>query len=296
MPSNKEYNVKLNRLQNTRKMTRTMKLVSMSKLIKAQEAQRRSKFYAEQLTDLISRLAATLKTSTHPLFSNAGKKKQALILLITSDRGLAGGFNNTLIRGVNAWIEKNQANYERVEFSFAGRRGYMFFRNKFTVKENFIGVTAKPDFLNSRKIGENLSEEFIKGEYTDVFVAYNKFKSPLAQTPIIEKILPIEPKPLLYPPVADRPNAKMPSGYIFEPEADQLLSSLIPRYLYFMIYFALLENSAGEHGARMTAMDSATKNAEDLIERFTLMRNRARQASITGELIEIVSGAEALNQ
>ncbi len=290
MPSNKEYNVKLNRLKNTRKMTRTMKLVSMSKLIKAQEAQRRAKLYENRLKDLISRLAATLNVTAHPLMQAGSKNRQALVLLVTSDRGLAGGFNNNLIRFINAWIIQNKTNYEKINFSFAGRRGFMFFRNRHDVKNNYPGVTAKPDFTNAKKMGEDLAEVFLSGEYSDIFIAYNRFNSPLSQTPVIEKILPVESKPLLYP------NEKIPSDYIFEPPAEEVLSFLVPKYLYFTIYYLLLENSAGEHGARMTAMESATKNAEDLIDRLTLQRNRARQAAITGELMEIIAGAEALNQ
>lgn len=289
MPSNKEYNVKINRLKNTRKMTRTMKLVSMSKLIKAQEAQRRAKLYENRLKDLISRLAATRNVSGHPLLQPNTKTKKALVFLITSDRGLAGGFNNNLIRFINAWIGQNKNNYEKINFSFAGRRGHMFFRHKFEMKRYYPHVTAKPDFTAARKIGEDLSEIFLSGEYSDIFIAYNKFNSALSQTPVIEKILPIESKPLLYP------NEKIPSDYIFEPSADDVISFIIPKYLFFTIFYALLENSAGEHGARMTAMESATKNAEDLIDQLTLQRNRARQAAITGELMEIIAGAEALN-
>lgn len=289
MPSNKEYNVKINRLKNTRKMTRTMKLVSMSKLIKAQEAQRRAKLYEDRLKDLISRLAATLNVSAHPLLQPNNKVKKALVFLITSDRGLAGGFNNNLIRFVNSWVNQNKKNFEHIQFSFAGRRGFMFFRNRFEVKMNYVNVTAKPDFTNARTIGEELSKIFLSGEYSDIFIAYNKFNSALSQTPVIEKVLPIESKPLLYP------NEKIPSDYLFEPKAEDVISFIIPKYLFFTIYYALLENSAGEHGARMTAMESATKNAEDLIDKLTLQRNRARQAAITGELMEIIAGAEALN-
>jgi len=289
MPSNKEYNVKINRLKNTRKMTRTMKLVSMSKLIKAQEAQRRAKLYEDRLRDLISRLAATLNMSTHPLLQPNTKSKKALVLLITSERGLAGGFNNNLIRFVNNWVTQNTKNFENIQFSFAGRRGFMFFRNRFEVKMNYVNVTAKPDFTHAREIGEDMSKIFLNGEYSDIFIAYNKFNSPLSQTPLIERILPIDSKPLLYP------NEKIPTDYIYEPQAENIIAALIPKYLYFTVYYTLLENSAGEHGARMTAMESATKNAEDLIDRLTLMRNRARQASITGELMEIIAGAEALN-
>lgn len=289
MPSNKEYNVKINRLKNTRKMTRTMKLVSMSKLIKAQEAQRRAKLYENRLKDLISRLAATLNVSAHPLLQSNTKAKKALVFLITSDRGLAGGFNNNLIRFVNNWANQNKTTYEKIDFSFAGRRGFTFFKSRFDVKNNYIGMTARPDFTNARKIGEELSQIFLSGEYTEVFIAYNRFNSPLSQTPIIEKLLPIETKPLLYP------NEKIPSDYIYEPKAEEVISFIIPKYLFFTIYYLLLENSAGEHGARMTAMESATKNAEELIGSLTLQRNRARQAAITGELMEIIAGAEALN-
>lgn len=290
MPSNKEYNVKINRLKNTRKMTRTMKLVSMSKLIKAQDAQRRAKIYAERLTALISGLAADHDITLNPLFRSEGHKKQALILLFTSDRGLCGGFNNNLIRGVNNWLTENAKNYDSVHFSYCGRRGQAYFRNRYTEKVNYVNVTARPDFITARQIGAELISAFLQREYHDVYVAYNHFRSPLSQVPQITKILPIEPKPELIQ------GQKMSTDYAFEPARDELLSFLIPKYVYFSIYFALLENSAGEHGARMTAMDSATKNTEDLIDRLTLMRNRARQAAITRELIEIISGAEALNQ
>jgi len=290
MPSNKEYNVKINRLKNTRKMTRTMKLVSMSKLIKAQDAQRRAKTYAQRVTSLISRLASDRDLTQHPLFRSETHKNQALIILFTSDRGLCGGFNNNLIRGVNTWLGENEKRYESVHFSYCGRRGHAYFKNRNPEKVNYVGVTAKPDFTTARKIGEDVIQSFLKKEYKDVYVAYNHFNSPLSQVPHITKILPIEPKEELIH------GQSMAADYGFEPARDELLSFLIPKYVFFSVYFALLENAAGEHGARMTAMESATKNTEDLIERLTLMRNRARQASITRELIEIISGAEALNQ
>ncbi len=290
MPSIKEYNVKLSRLKNTRKMTRTMKLVSMSKLIKAQEAQRRSKFYAQHLTNLISRLAATRDVKDHPLLNSQKNKNQVLILLITSDRGLCGGFNNSLIRAVNEWLSQNASFYEKVDFSFCGRRGHTQFKSRYPHKLYYPHVTAKPDFSSAKKIGADLSGYFLKGEYKDIFIAYNKFITPLSQKPTIEKILPIESKPLL------SVTGSLPSDYLFEPALEELISFLIPKYLYFTIFYALLENSAGEHAARMTAMESATKNTEDLISSLTMIRNRARQADITAELIEIVSGAEALNQ
>ncbi len=290
MPSIKEYNVKLNRLKNTRKMTRTMKLVSMSKLIKAQEAQRRSKLYAVRLTDLISRLAATRDVREHPLLNSQKSKNQVLILLITSDRGLCGGFNNTLIRAVNDWLFQNAKEYQKIHFSFCGRRGHTYFKSKYEQKIYYPHVTARPDFIEAKKIGTDLSTAFLNGEYRNIFIAYNKFLTPLSQKPTIEKLLPIESKPLL------SKGKSLATNYLFEPLLDELISFLIPRHIYFAIYYALLENSAGEHAARMTAMESATRNTEDLISSLTMIRNRARQADITAQLIEIVSGAEALNQ
>ncbi len=290
MPSIQEYNIKLGRLKNTRKMTRTMKLVSMSKLIKAQEARRKAKSYAEHLTDLISRLSMTTDVKNHPLLKSRKNRNHALVLLITSDRGLCGGFNNALLRMVNEWLLQNNANYKRIDFSFCGRRGHNQFRNKYTQKQFYPLITAKPDFVNASKVGYDISHAFLNDEYREVFIAYNHFISSLSQKPVIEKILPIEPKPLF------KSNTKMPSDYIFEPAVGDLVDFLIPKYLYFKIFYALLENSAGEHGARMTAMESATKNTEDLIGNLTMMRNRARQADITAELIEIISGSEALNQ
>jgi F-type H+-transporting ATPase subunit gamma len=290
MSSIKEFNVKLNRLKNTRKMTQTMKLVSMSKLVKAQEAQRRSKLYADRLTDLISRLAATSDVKQHPLLNSINNKNHALILLVTSDRGLCGGFNNALIRSVNYWLFENGSNYQQVDFSFCGRRGQTHFKSKYPQKAFYANVTAKPNFLEARQIGVELSNSFLNGEYRDIFIAYNKFISPLSQKPVLEKVLPIEAKPLI------SQKTPLPTNYLFEPDIDQLISFLIPKYLYFVVYYALLENGAGEHAARMTAMESATKNTDDLIGSLTMIRNRARQADITAELNEIITGAESLNQ
>ena len=163
----------------------------------------------------------------------------------------------------------------------------MFFKKHDIVKEHYEGVTIDPQFLNAKKIGEDLSKLFLGREYDEVHLSYNQFFNPLSQKTVFEKILPIDPGSLI--------NEEIDSAteYIFEPETKELLNYLIPHFLYFKIYFALLENSAGEHGARMTAMDNATRNASDLIERYTLFRNRARQAAITTELSEIVAGAEA---
>lgn len=287
MPSTKEYDIKLHSLKNTEKMTRTMKLVSMSKLYKAQEMQRRAKVYADKLTGMIHRLAASLDSPNHPLLIPHAEARRAEILLITSDKGLCGGYNNNLSRRVQGWV-RSESGREKVEMSFCGKRGWMNLKNIFPVKKYYEGMTANPDFRNARTIADDLISDFIGNKIDEVYLAYNTYQSPLKQTPIFEKILPIERKTLI------GGGKEIPQEYLFEPGKDELLEFLIPKYLYFRLYFALLENSAGEHGARMTAMDSASKNADDMISKYTLLRNRARQAAITKELIEIVSGAEAL--
>ena len=288
MPSTKEYNVKLRSLQNTQKITKTMKMVSASKLRKAQQAQVNAKLYAEHLRHLICRVAASVDTACHPLLHPKDDVNKILILIFTSDKGLCGSFNHNVHKKVSAWLDQHKARYERVDLIFCGKRGYLFFHKKENVKHYYQNVTANPSFKDACDIGKDLSDSFISGDYDAIYVTHNQFFSPLSQITTLTKILPIDPQSLI------EKDTHTSTDYLFEPETQQLLEVLIPHYLYFRIYFTLLENSAGEHGARMTAMDNATKNATEMIDHFTLLRNRARQAAITTELIEIVAGAEAL--
>jgi len=288
MPSIKEYDVKLNRLKNTEKMTGTMKLVSMSKLYRAHEAQKKAKLYSQKLTDIIQRLSASVKTAAHPLLTARPKVKKALILVISSDKGLCGSFNNSLIKGVRKWLNEQKGTYEKIDLSFCGKRGYTALRREGELRANYEGLGANPHFDGAEKAGRELAGDFLSGRYDEIYLTYNIFQSPLSQHPTFQKILPIEPGELL------EGGKKLSADYLYEPPMEELLSFLVPKYLYFRIYFALLENAAGEHGARMTAMDNATKNAGDMIDHISLLRNRARQANITTELIEIVSGAEVL--
>jgi F-type H+-transporting ATPase subunit gamma len=289
MPSIKEYNVKLKSLKNTQKITRTMKMVSASKLRRAHQAQANAKKYAKCLVELIGRISYEVDSKHHPFLTRHDSVKNALILVITSDKGLCGAFNHNANKHTLDWLNQNKEQYERIDLSFCGRRGYQFFKSLMPVKDFYKDITIKPTFESAEKIGDDIARYFLEGQYDEVYLAYNQFLSPLSQKTIFEKILPLDPESLL-----DEPPQK-PIDYIYEPEAGKMLEFLIPHFLYFKIYFALLENSAGEHGARMAAMDNATKNASQLIETNTLLRNRARQAQITTELTEIVAGAEALN-
>ena len=288
MPSIKEYNDKLYSLRNTSKMTRTMKMVSASKLRRAQEAQRQAVEYDRRLKAFIGRLAASVDTASHPLLQPRPEVHDVLLLVYTSDRGLCGGFNNGIIRRVMGWMDENRHRYRRIALSFCGRRGYGHFREREETEAYYEGITAAPSMAGAVEIGEDVTRQFTQGAYDAVFLAYNVFQSPLSQTPALHQLLPFESTSFL------EGGEPIPQDYLFEPSQQEQLNRLLPRILYFEVYFALLENAAGEHGARMTAMDSATTNAMNLIERYTLLRNRARQAAITTELIEIVAGAEAL--
>lgn len=288
MPSLKEYKNKLTSLSNTRKITKTMKMVAASKLYRTMDAQRRaSQFYAK-LVEMLSRLAASVDHRSHPLLQARPQPKSALVITYMSDKGLCGGFNNNLIKHVARWLNLPELQTKQVTMSFVGRRGWLFFRNRMTVGKLYDGVAAHPSPGAAVQIAEDAISGFKSGTYDEVYLAYNHFVNPLSQTPLIKKILPIEPQ------VIEAAEEGVHEDFLLEPAGPELLAGLLPKIVNFEVYYALLENAAGENGARMTAMDSATSNANKMIRSYTLLRNRARQASITKELIEIVSGAEAL--
>lgn len=290
----KEYNKKISSLKNTQKMTRTMKMVSASKFKRAHQAQISAKDYANKLTELMKRLSSS-GPPEHPLLRTKKATTKGLILLFTSDKGLCGGFNNNLIRKIRHWIFENPYKYTTLAMSFCGRRGHIAFRRSAKIDKYYQNITLKPDFKDAMDVANDISNSFIQGEYEEIFLAYNRFDGPLTQIPVIEKILPIDASVFTAPEIT--PGKKLPKSqpYTCEPnEEKEILSFLIPKFLNFKIFFTLLENAAGEHGARMSAMDKASRNTEELIERNTLLRNRARQAAITTELIEVISGAEAL--
>ena len=293
----KEYNKKIVSLKNTRKMTKTMKMVSASKFKKAHKAQLSAEDYVHKLTKLMERVSTSLPTN-HPLLRTKRVVTRSLIVLFTSDKGLCGGFNNNLIRKTRHWITENSFKYTTIDMSFCGRRGYMSFRRSAEVNTYYENITLKPDFNDALELAKDITDSFIKDQYEEIYLAYNRFDGPLTQTPVIEKILPLDlsvfTKSDILPEITPKKKGPKSEDYSYEPEAKEIFSFLMPKFLNFKIFFTLLENAAGEHGARMSAMDKASTNTGDLIDRYTLLRNRARQAAITTELIEIISGAEAL--
>jgi F-type H+-transporting ATPase subunit gamma len=293
----KEFNKKIVSLKNTGKMTKTMKMVSASKFKRAHKAQVSSQVYAQKLTQLMGRLASAGPTN-HPLLKTKKAVTKCLVVLFTSDKGLCGGFNNNLIRKTRHWITDNPYQYTNIGMSFCGRRGYMSFRRTAKIKEFYENITIKPEFEDAAKVARDTAASFIEGEFEEIYLAYNRFDGPLTQTPVIEKILPLDAsaftKSEVRHEVTPAKTAPKSQDYSYEPEEKDILYFMIPKFLNFKIFYTLLENAAGEHGARMAAMDKASQNTVELINRYTLLRNRARQAAITTELIEIISGAEAL--
>lgn len=288
MPSLKEYKAKLASLNNTRKITKTMKMVAASRLNKAMDAQRKALLYATKLKEVIGRLAAGVDSTAHQLLEERAQVKTVLLIVVTSDKGLCGGFNNNLIKAINRWMHHPSRAGQQVHFAFCGRRGWLAFRGRNRTFKHYENVTGRPRSADAVRIAGEACEAFRGGQFDEVHIAYNHFINPLAQKPTFDQLLPI------FPHEVAAGEEKLNTNMLLEPSEGELLTLLIPKTVEFDIYFALLENAAGENGARMTAMDNATTNANQMITLYTLLRNRARQASITKELIEIVSGAEAL--
>ncbi|NKB25234.1 MAG: ATP synthase F1 subunit gamma [Kiritimatiellae bacterium] len=287
MPSLKEFDVKLASLKNTRKMTKTMQMVSASKLRRAQEAQKNASRFAGRIQALTSKLAASIESASHPLLTRRQPVRNVLIIVFSSDKGLCAGFNNNLSKFVSTWIDEHPSQFGAIDLSFCGRRGFSFFKNRASIKDHYEDVTNKPDFGSAYKIAQDITALFLENNYDEIYIAYNVFKNALTQTPTLKQILPVEPQII-------EGGTALSHSYIFEPTAKEILEDLLPKSVTFQLHYTLLENAAGEHGARMTAMDNATNNANKMIDHYTLLRNRARQAAITTEMIEIVSGAEAL--
>ena len=285
MASLKIIRKRISSVKNTQKITKAMKMVSAAKLRRAQDAATSSRPYAQKLTEMLSNVAARVTTDSHALLQSRAEVKSIHLILITADRGLCGGYNSNLIRKASAFLAEHGP--DRVRVTFVGRRGFDFFKKRgVTVADKHINLFGGMTHGLAQKLSTQLQKEFIAEETDAVYIAYNQFRSALVQTPVIERMLPLEPQ---------KSGDEVLIDYLYEPDAAQLLDRLLRQYITIVIHRAFLEATASEHGARMTAMDSATSNASDMIDRLTLAMNRARQAGITKELMEIVGGAEALN-
>jgi F-type H+-transporting ATPase subunit gamma len=306
MPSLKEYRNRIASVKSTRKITSAMKMVAASKLRRAQEQAEASQPYAQAMADMLSRVAknVVISEASSKLLVGTGSDKIHLLIAVTADRGLCGGFNANLIKAVRQRVLHLKSQDKEVMLVCVGRKGRDALRRNFGAKilESFIGLmgSSKIEFVQANKVTEFVLEKFETGAFDVCTLMYNEFVSVLTQTPKAQQLIPFS--------LADAdPSSKAKNKneapkteqasqapYSFEPEEEQILNALLPRNLGVQIFRALLDSAAGEHAARMTAMDNATRNAGDMIKGLTLKYNRARQAYITKELIEIISGAEAL--
>ena len=287
MPNLRDIKRRIKSVKNTQQITKAMKLVSASKLRKAQETIMSARPYALKLMDVLHHLSARCNHDAHPLLDNRDGNRW-LILVVTADRGLCGGFNGSITKKATQVINNNSD--KEIQLITAGKKGYARFKNKKNkILHDHSGWTRDFDYLKAAEIGSTLSTLFSEKSIDRVYVLYNEFKSVMQQEVILEQLLPISPEKL------DTGKESMNIvDYIYEPEEEVILNTLIERYMTVEVYRAFLESSASEHGARMTAMDSASRNAGEMIGDLTLTYNKARQAYITKELIEIVNGAEAL--
>ena len=285
MATLKAIRKRIGSIRNTQQITKAMKMVSAAKLRRAQEAVLAARPYAEKMAALLQNLSARVAAEAHPLLT-AREEKKVLLLLLTADRGLCGGYNSNLIRAAEGYL-RSQRGEKEIQLAVAGRKGVDYFRRrKVEMAERYINIGSRPAEELAAELAEKLIARFLQGECDAVYMLYSRFRSALSQVPTMEKLVPV---------AAEKDEGEgQATEYLYEPGLEALLSSLLPKVVEVGIYRALLEASASEHGARMTAMDSATSNAAEMISTLTLQMNRARQASITKELLEVVSTAEAL--
>ena len=294
MPSLKELKNRITSVKSTRKITSAMKMVAASKLRRAQELAESSRVYADSLAFILSSLAGKpSKNSDLPeILTGRENPKTSLLIINSSDRGLCGGFNSNLFRNAKTWIAEQQAKGKTVKLLTVGKKASSFYRrSEIDVIANFEDLTSNDRQIQvAEEIKSKIVELFESKEVDEVSILFNKFVSAIAQEPSYQSLIPMASDDEQSEEAVETSNAV----FEFEPDKNELLEYLLPRNFLTQIYRSILESSASEHAARMTSMDNATRNAGDMIDRLTLTYNRTRQAFITKELIEIISGAEAV--
>ena len=296
MPSLKNLRIRINSVKQTRKITSAMKLVAASKLRRAQDAAEAARPYAERLERMVSSLALAMgnRPDGHPLMVGTGADKVHLFVLATADRGLCGGFNSSIVRATRRRIAAELKDGKTVKLFTVGRKGREQISRDYgsLIVEHVQGIGRRgPKYDEAAKVAERLAALYAEGAFDSCTIVYNRFKSVISQVVTFQRLIPFASSDAEAAGAAETKDLPI---YDFEPEEQDIVSDLLPRNLAVQVFRALLENAASEQGARMSAMDNATRNAGDMIDRLTLNYNRTRQAQITKELIEIVSGAEAL--
>ncbi|HUC92597.1 MAG TPA: ATP synthase F1 subunit gamma [Paenibacillus sp.] len=281
----REVKSRIKSTQNTMQITKAMEMVAAAKLRRAQEAATAARPYADKIKEVVASIAAGTKGVKHPLLQ-AREIKKTGYLIITSDRGLAGGYNANILRKVFVTIRERHKSADEYELFVIGRKGRDYFRRRnMPIRQEVTGLSDSPSFADIKSIANQAVKGFEEGVYDELYLYYNEFVNALTQIPTEKKLLPLSD--------VTAGAAAGVTSYEYEPSAEDVLNVLLPKYAETIIYSAMLEGKASEFGAKMTAMGSATKNAQKMIQSLTLSYNRARQAAITQEISEIVAGANA---
>ena len=287
MPSLRDIKRKITSVKKTQQITKAMKMVAAAKLRRAQDRVIAARPYARKMLQVVASLAARAPRTQHPLLAKR-EAKTVNLLVLTSDRGLCGAYNTNILRKAVETARQFKADGKDVSLIIVGRKGRDFFRKRAVFGVGKVWAELGTiSYDKTAEIGKHLVEQFIAGQADEVYMLYNEFKSVMQQRVMLEKLLPMEP-------LAEADAFMVATDYQYEPSEEEVFSSILPKHIEVQVYSALLESQASEMGARMTAMDSATRNAKDMIGKLTLKFNKQRQAAITKEISEIVGGAEAL--
>ncbi|MEK7799069.1 MAG: ATP synthase F1 subunit gamma [Acidobacteriota bacterium] len=308
MANVRDYRTRIRSVKSTQKITRAMKLVSAARLRRSQDRILAARPYARKMLEVLSSLAARARPERHPLLSRRPEEK-VLVVVITADRGLCGSFNTNILNRARAFLDEQMGRVagEKARVDVIGRKARDWFRRRaYPVRRTVVDIFKNVTLEEARGIAGDLIDLFARGEFDAVYLVYNEFKSVIQQRVVVEPLLPI-PRAAFGPgafgagrgpggaiPGGAIPGGTEPEDYIYEPDQETLFAALLPKHVMIQVHRVLLESAAAEHGARMTAMESATRNAGEMIDALTLQMNKIRQASITKEILEVVSGAEAL--
>ncbi len=287
MATLRDIRQKISAVKKTQQITKAMNMVSAAKLRGSQTRMEQFRPYAAAFKQMLASIASRVEPEAHPFFKQAEKVEKVELVLMTADRGLCGSFNMNLINAAEKFIKQKKADGIEVVLTCVGRKGRDYFRRrKADIRESYVDVWNKFDFSNAQAIARDAVAPFNNGEVQEVYLIYGNFINMAVQRPVLVPLLPIIPEAV--------EEGAVSQEYITEPAAAEFLEYLLPRYINGMVYQGFLENSTSEHAARMTAMDNASSNCKDMITSLTMVYNKARQAAITKELMDIIGGAEAL--
>jgi F-type H+-transporting ATPase subunit gamma len=288
MPSLIDIRRRIRAVKSTQQITKAMKMIAASRLRRAQDRIIGARPFAQRMLRVLNSLVARVEQETHPLLRIPPEGEgRPLLIVITADRGLCGSFNSNVIKAAGQFIAQEGGADRQIALGLIGRKGRDFFRRRgFEVRVEHVNIFQRLTFRDAQEIADAAIEEFTSGNASSVYLIYNEFKSVISQRVVVERLLPI---PRLEPGEQAGPTVE----YLYEPKPEEIFRDLLPRHVQVQVYRALLESAAAEHAARMTAMDAATRNSAEMIDNLTLYMNKVRQAAITREIIEVVSGAAA---